>query len=115
MLVYATFLGGDDTDQAIGIAVDQAVPATSTVNFDRSQYAFANGTLTRIGGGGQVCVSVGTVNSAPSVTQVILDATGYLSAGSLTQTPQRSRRRNAASTPAPPLDQSAQVRPAASR
>jgi hypothetical protein len=87
VVLNVTAVGSTANGWLTVFANGQAVPATSTVNFDRSQYAFANGTLTRIGGGGQVCASVGTVNAAPSVTQVILGATGYLSAGSLTQLP----------------------------
>jgi hypothetical protein len=58
----------------------QSVPATSTLNFDPSEYAMANNAIVRVGSGGQVCVAVGTVNSAPGSSQVILDATGYLTA-----------------------------------
>jgi hypothetical protein len=72
----------------------QPEPATSTLNFDTSAYAVANGAIVRIGSGGQVCVNVGTVNSAPGGSQVILDATGYVSAAgrahlSLLDAPQR--------------------------
>jgi hypothetical protein len=63
----------------------QAVPATSTLNFDPSEYAIANGTIMPIGAGGQVCANVGTVDSAPGASQVILDATGYLTTGALSQ------------------------------
>ena len=56
----------------------QSVPATSTVNFDTSEYAMANGTIIRLGVGGQVCVNVGTLNAAPGNAQVILDVVGYL-------------------------------------
>jgi hypothetical protein len=56
----------------------QSVPATSTLNFGPSEYAIANGAIMRVGAGGQVCVSVGTINSVPGNSQVILDATGYL-------------------------------------
>jgi hypothetical protein len=63
----------------------QAVPATSTLNFDTTEYAMANGTIMRLGAGGQVCVSVGTVNSAPGSAHVVLDATGFLSASALTK------------------------------
>ncbi|HEV7663285.1 MAG TPA: S8 family serine peptidase, partial [Chloroflexota bacterium] len=65
----------------------QAVPGTSTVNFDTSEYAMANGTIMKLGIGGQVCVNVGTINSAPGNSQVILDATGYLSTAALVQMP----------------------------
>jgi hypothetical protein len=51
----------------------QAVPSTSTLNFDTREYAIANGTIVRIGTGGQVCVNAGRSSS-----NVILDATGYL-------------------------------------
>jgi hypothetical protein len=51
----------------------QAVPSTSTVNFDTREYAIANGTIARIGTGGQVCINAGRSGS-----NVILDATGFL-------------------------------------
>jgi hypothetical protein len=56
----------------------QSIPSTSTLNFDQSEYAIANGAIVRVGGNGQICVNVGTVNSAPGSAQVILDAVGYL-------------------------------------
>jgi hypothetical protein len=65
----------------------QPVPATSTLNFDTSEYAMANGAIMRIGSGGQVCVNVGTVNSAPGSSQVILDVTGYLAGGAVNSLP----------------------------
>ena len=65
----------------------QPVPATSTVNFTPSQWAMANNAIMRIGAGGQVCINVGTVNSVPGSAQVILDATGYLTAAGLQQMP----------------------------
>jgi hypothetical protein len=55
----------------------QAVPATSTLNYDPSAYAIANGVILAVGTGGQVCVNVGTVNSAPGSSHVVLDVTGY--------------------------------------
>ena len=48
----------------------QVVPSTSTLNFDPSQYAVANGTLAAIGSGGQVCVNVGTVGNLPGSAHV---------------------------------------------
>jgi hypothetical protein len=63
------------------------VPATSTVNFDTTEYAIANGSIVRIGTGGQVCVNVGTVGSLPGGSQVILDVTGYLTASASAQMP----------------------------
>lgn len=56
----------------------QAVPATSTLNFDLSEYAMANSAVIPLGPGGQVCASVGTLNSAPGSADVILDVGGYL-------------------------------------
>jgi hypothetical protein len=56
----------------------QGVPATSTLNFDTTEYAMANGAVIPIGPGGQVCVSVGTINSAPGGSDVILDVVGYV-------------------------------------
>jgi hypothetical protein len=53
-------------------------PPTSTVNFDKTEYAIANGTLVRLGTGGQVCVKVGTVVAGDGGAQVILDVTGYV-------------------------------------
>jgi hypothetical protein len=63
----------------------QSVPATSTLNFDVHEYAMANGAIMRLGSSGQVCVNVGTVNSAPGSSQVILDATGYLTSAALNE------------------------------
>ena len=65
----------------------QALPATSTLNFDTSEYAMANSTIMRVGSGGQVCVNVGTVNSAPGSAHVILDVTGYLAGSASAQLP----------------------------
>jgi hypothetical protein len=65
----------------------QAVPATSTTTFDTSEYAVANGAIVRVGNSGQVCVSVGTINSAPGSSNVVLDVTGYLTATRITQMP----------------------------
>jgi hypothetical protein len=65
----------------------QPVPATSTVNFDATEYAVANGAIVRVGTGGQVCVNTGTVGSAPGSSQLILDVTGYLTAAGLRQMP----------------------------
>ena len=65
----------------------QPVPATSTLNFEPNSYAVANGVVARIGSGGQVCVTVGTVNNVPGRTDVILDVTGYLTSASATQLP----------------------------
>jgi hypothetical protein len=56
----------------------QAVPATSTLNFDPSEYAMANGSIMALGSSGQVCVNVGTVNSVPGSSNVVLDVVGYL-------------------------------------
>jgi hypothetical protein len=55
----------------------QAVPATSTLNFDTTEYAMANGAVMAVGTGGQVCVNVGTVNSAPGSANIIVDVVGY--------------------------------------
>jgi len=65
----------------------QGVPGTSTLNFDTSEYAIANGAIMRIGTGGQVCVSVGTVGNAPGSSHVILDVTGYLAKAAAAQLP----------------------------
>jgi hypothetical protein len=48
------------------------------LNFDTTEYAMANGAVMAIGTGGQVCVNVGTVNSAAGSAQVIRDVIGYL-------------------------------------
>jgi pimeloyl-ACP methyl ester carboxylesterase len=76
----------------------QPVPATSTLNFDTAEYAMANGTIIRIGDGGQVCVNVGTVNSLPGGTQVIIDTTGYLTSQELTQVPMLTSKRRLVDT-----------------
>jgi hypothetical protein len=65
----------------------QSVPSTSTLNFGAFAYALANGTIMSIGANGQVCVEVGTVNSEPGSSQVILDATGYVPANALPSIP----------------------------
>jgi hypothetical protein len=65
----------------------QSVPATSTLNFDRSEFAMANITLMRLGPDGQLCISVGTPNAAPGGAQVVLDATGYVTAAGLAKLP----------------------------
>jgi hypothetical protein len=76
----------------------QTVPSTSTVNFDPSEYALANNAIVRVGTGGQVCVEVGTVNSAPGSSQVILDATGYLTQGGSAQLPMLTSPQRAVDT-----------------
>jgi hypothetical protein len=76
----------------------QPKPATSTLNFDTGEYAIANGAIMRLGTGGQVCVNVGTVNSAPGNSQVILDATGFLSASALAQLPMLASPQRAVDT-----------------
>ena len=63
----------------------QAVPSTSTLNFDPDSYAIANNAIARIGSVGHICVNVGTVNNAPGRAHVVLDVTGYLTATSNTQ------------------------------
>jgi hypothetical protein len=65
------------------------VPATSTLNFDPSAYAMANGTIVAVRSSGQVCVYVGTTNSTPGNAHVLLDVAGYLtgSGSALTPTP----------------------------
>jgi hypothetical protein len=65
----------------------ESVPATSTVNFDTTEYAVANGAVVRVGSNGQVCVNVGTVGSAPGASDIVLDVTGYLTADGLAQMP----------------------------
>jgi hypothetical protein len=50
----------------------QAMPATSTLNFDAREFAIANNAVARLGSSGQVCV-----NSGNSSANVILDAIGY--------------------------------------
>lgn len=56
----------------------QSVPGTSMLNFDRDEYAIANGTLAGLGADGRLCVNIGTVGSAPGSSHIILDVTGYL-------------------------------------
>ena len=63
----------------------QGVPATSTVNFDNSQYAIANGAVVKLGSGGQVCV-----NSGLAASHIVLDATGYITGAGLTTVPMLS-------------------------
>jgi hypothetical protein len=61
----------------------QPPPLTSTLNVGPSEYAIANGTIMPVGADGLVCVAVGTVNSTPGSSHVVLDATGFVSAESL--------------------------------
>jgi hypothetical protein len=56
----------------------QVVPATSTVNFDTSQYAIAKGTIIGLSNGGQICAKVGTLNSVGGASHAILDVVGFL-------------------------------------
>ena len=63
----------------------QAPPPTSTVSFSTGEYAVANGTITQVGAGNQVCVSVGSVDGSQSTAHVILDATGFLPTGAASQ------------------------------
>jgi hypothetical protein len=65
----------------------QAVPATSSLNFEPNAYAIANGVFARIGNSGQVCVNVGTVNNVPGTANVVLDVTGYLTSAAANQMP----------------------------
>jgi len=74
------------------------VPETSTVNFDPSEYAIANNTVMAVGSGQQVCVKVGTVNSAPGRSDVVLDATGYVTAAALGQLPMLATPRRVVDT-----------------
>ena len=60
----------------------QALPPTSTLNFDPDQYAIANGAIVRLGSNNQVCVDAGN-----SPANAVIDVTGYLpSAGSISLT-----------------------------
>jgi hypothetical protein len=77
----------------------QAVPATSTLNFDTREWAIANNTFLKLGSNGQVCVAAGQ-----SASQVIIDAVGYLTADGLVKmpllaTPQRLVNTNASGGP----------------
>ena len=58
----------------------QGVPATSTVNFDSTEYAIANSAVMGLGTSGQLCVNAGNSSS-----HVIIDATGYLANGAGSQ------------------------------
>src|SRR5438552_3806684 len=58
------------------------MPATCTLNFDVSEYAIANGAMVTIGTNGQVCVA-----AAPASSNVVLDATGYLTISGSTDMP----------------------------
>ena len=80
MVLNATAVGFGTTGRLTAYASGQAVPATSTVNFDASEYAVANGAIVALGADGQVCVSAGTVNMAPGSAHVILDVLGYFAA-----------------------------------
>jgi hypothetical protein len=60
----------------------QPIAPTSTLNFDTHEYAIANGAVIRIGTSGKVCV-----NAGQSASNVILDATGYLTSDGVTRLP----------------------------
>jgi hypothetical protein len=79
ILLNATAVGYGTTGWLTLYPNGQALPTTSTLNFDVSAYAIANATIMQLGGGGQLCVNVGTLNSSPGSAQVILDAVGYFS------------------------------------
>ncbi|MBV9169023.1 MAG: hypothetical protein JOZ81_02915 [Chloroflexi bacterium] len=51
----------------------QPLPPTSTVNFDQTAVAVANGTIVPLGSGGQACVYV-----ARSLTDFVVDLIGYV-------------------------------------
>jgi hypothetical protein len=76
----------------------QAVPPTSTLNFGPVQYAMANNAIMGAGSGGQVCVKAGTVNSVPGSSQVILDATGYVTLAGLQRMPMLASPRRVVDT-----------------
>jgi hypothetical protein len=65
----------------------QPVPSTSTLNVDPRAYAIANGAIARIGSNGQICVNFGTVGNVAGSSNVVLDATGYLTSVASTQMP----------------------------
>jgi thermitase len=90
VVLNATAVGFDTPGWLTVYPNGQSVPATSTLNYDHGEYAMANGVIMAIGSGGQVCVAVGTMNSAPGATQVILDATGYLTSAGVTAMPMLS-------------------------
>ena len=52
----------------------QALPPTSTLNFDPHEYAIADGAIVRLGSSDRVCVDAGN-----SPAYAIIDVTGYLS------------------------------------
>jgi hypothetical protein len=78
VLVNATAVGYGAPGWLTIYPAGQPLPATSTLNFDTSEYAMANAAVMPLGSGGQVCVEVGTINSAPSSAHVVLDVLGYL-------------------------------------
>jgi hypothetical protein len=59
------------------------VPSLSTVHSDVREYAIANEAIVKLGTPGQVCV-----NDGNSSSNVILDATGYISSAGSAQLPQ---------------------------
>lgn len=90
VLLNVTAVGYTTNGWLTAFPSGQSVPATSTVNFDGSEYAIANNAIVRIGGDGQVCVNVGTIGSNPGSSQIVLDVVGYLAANGLTQMPMLS-------------------------
>ena len=55
----------------------QPMPATSSLNFDPSEYALANAAIVGLGSNGQLCISVGMLNSVPGSSHAIVDVVGY--------------------------------------
>jgi 6-phosphogluconate dehydrogenase (decarboxylating) len=87
VLLNATAVGDNAPGWLSLYPAGQSVPGTSTLNFQPGAYAIANGVVTRIGTGGQVCVNVGTISNSPGSADVILDVTGYMTAASVLQLP----------------------------
>jgi hypothetical protein len=87
VLVNVTAVGYGTRGWLTVYPAGQTPPATSTVNFDPSVYAVANQTLVGVGADGQVCVQVGTINSAPGGSHIIVDTFGYESSAAASSFP----------------------------
>jgi hypothetical protein len=56
----------------------EQVPQTSTLNFDTTEYAMANGAVIAVNAtSGQLCASIGSIGNAPGSAHVIIDVVGY--------------------------------------
>jgi hypothetical protein len=72
VVVNLTAVGQTDTGWLSLSPAPQALPHTSTLNFDPYEHAIANGAMVRLGSGGELCIGAGG-----SSAFAILDVNGY--------------------------------------